>query len=192
MLTALSDRRNVKSASVAWIARFGQIFTSLVEVSVPRSIPNLLLRHWIKLLYMFEVFVIVGATILAKSGAAQFGWTLLGITVSVNVITWWLSDFMQRRLTILRFIISLLATVFALLALVGGLKLAWLLFGVTIHDLPPLSWVSHNLHELSGWFEGKLGKEVWGFVQRFLPLLAALLGIVVLWKLGSRRTQRPN
>jgi patatin-related protein len=192
MLTALSDSRNVKSTSVAWIARFGQIFTSLVEVSVPRSIPNLLLRHWLKLLYAFEAFLIVGATILTKPGAAQFGWTLLGITVSVNVITWWLNDFMQRRRVILRFAILTLAAAFALLALVGGLKLAWVLFGVTINDLPPLTWISYNLHQLSGWFGGKLGKAKWEVVLRFFPLSAALLGILVLWMLGGRRTQRPE
>ncbi len=185
MLSDLSDRRNVKSSSVAWIARFGQIFASLVEVSVPRSIPNLLLRHWLKLLYLFEVFLIVAATLLSKPGAAQLGWTLLGITVSVNVITWWLNDFMQRRRVILRFVILLLAMVFALLAIVGGLKLAGVLFGVTINDLPPLTWISHNLQQLSSWFEDKLGKSIWGFVLRFLPLIVALLGILVLWKLGK-------
>lgn len=192
MLTALSDSRNVKSSSVAWIARFGQIFSSLIEVSVPRSIPNLLLRHWLKLLYLFEVFLIVGGTILARPGAAQFGWTFLGITVSANVITWLLSDFMQRKRSVFRFIILLLSAGFALLALIGALKTAWLLFGVTIEGLPPLTWIGHYLQQLSGWFENKLGKPVWGFVLRFLPLIIALLGILVLWKLRGRGTHRPK
>jgi patatin-related protein len=192
MLSALSDRRNVNSNFVAWIARFGQIFSSLVEVSVPRSIPNLLFRHWLKLLYLFEVLLIVGATLLAKPAVAQLGWTLLGITASANIITWWLNDFMQRKRTVFRFLILLLGAGFALLALIGALKIAWLLFGMTIDELPPLTWISRNLQQLSGWFESKLPKAVWGFVQRFLPLLAALLGILVLWKLGGRGTHRPK
>lgn len=192
MLSALSDRRNVNSDFVAWIARFGQMFSSLVEVSVPRSIPNLLFRHWLKLLYLFQVVLIAGATLLAKPAVAQLGWTLLGITVSVNLITWWLSDFMQRRRIIFRFLVLLLGAGFALLALIGALKIAWLLFGLTIDELPPLTWISHNLQQLSGWFAGKLPKAVWWFAQRFLPLLAALLGIVILWRLGGRRTQRPE
>jgi hypothetical protein len=192
MLSALSDRRNVNSKSVAWIARFGQIFSSLVEVSVPRSIPNLLFRHWLKLLYLFEVLLIVGATLLAKPAVAQLGWTLLGITASVNVVTWWLNDFMQRRRTILRFLILILSAGFMLLALIGALKISWLLFGLTIDELPPLTWISHNLQQLSGWFESKLPKAVWASVKMFLPLLAALLGILVLWKLGGRGTHKPE
>lgn len=192
ILSGLSDRRNVNSNSVAWIARFGQVFSSLVEVSVPRSIPNLLFRHWLKLLYLFEVLLIVGATILAKPEVAQLGWTLLGITVSVNIVTWWLNDFMQGRGVVLRFLVLLLGAGFTLLAVIGALKIAWILFGLTIDKLPPLTWISHNLQQVSWWFESKLPKAVWGFVQRFMPLLAALLGILVLWKLGGRRTQRPG
>jgi hypothetical protein len=177
---------------VAWIARFGQIFSSLVEVSVPRSIPNLLFRHWLKLIYLFEALLIVGATLLAKPEVAQLGWTLLGVTVSVNIVTWWLNDFMQGRGVVLRFLVLLLGAGFTLLALIGALKIAWLLFGLTIDKLPPLTWISNNLQQLSGWFESKLPRAVWAFVHKFLPLLAALLGILVLWKLGGRRTQRPE
>ena len=192
MLSALSESRIGHSEFVAWIARFGQIFSSLVEVSIPRSIPNLLFRHWLKLLYLFEVLLIVGATLLAKPAVAQLGWTLLGITVSANIISWWLSDFMHRKRTVFRFLLLLLVAGFTLLALIGALKIAWLFFGLSIDGLPPLTWVSHNLQQLSAWFESKLPKAVWGFMQRFLPLLAALLGILVLWKLGGRRTQRPE
>jgi patatin-related protein len=192
MLSGLSDRRNVNSNSVAWIARFGQIFSSLVEVSVPRSIPNLLFRHWLKLIYLFEALLIVGATLLAKPEVAQLGWTLLGVTVSVNIVTWWLNDFMQGRGVVLRFLVLLLGAGFTLLALIGALKIAWLLFGLTIDKLPPLTWISNNLQQLSGWFESKLPRAVWAFVHKFLPLLAALLGILFLWKLGGRRTQRPE
>jgi hypothetical protein len=92
----------------------------------------------------------------------------------------------------LRFLILLLGAGFTLLAVIGALKMAWILFGLTIDKLPPLTWISHNLQQVSGWFESKLPKAVWGFVQRFLPLIAALFGILVLWKLGGRGTQRPE
>jgi patatin-related protein len=192
MLSELSEKRTGRSDFVAWIARFGQIFSSLVEVSVPRSLPNLLFRHWLKMLYLFEVLLIVGATLLAKPAVAQLGWTLLGITVSANVISWWLNDFMQRKRTVFRFLLLLLGAGFTLLALIGALKIAWLLFGLTVEGLPPLAWISHNLQQLSGWFESKLPKAVWGFVQRFLPLLAALLGVGILWRLGGRGGHRPE
>lgn len=186
MLSALSERRNVNSSSVAWIARFGQIFSSLVEVSVPRSISSLLFRHWLKLLYLFEVLLIVGATLLAQPPVAQLGWTLLGITASANITTWLLSDFMQRKRTVFRFLILLLGAGLALLALIGALKIVWLFFDLTIDGLPPLNWINHNLHQLSGWFESTLPKAVWGFAKKFLPLFAALFGILILWMLGGQ------
>jgi patatin-related protein len=186
MLSALSDKHNVNSKSVAWIARLGVLFSSLVEVSVPRSIPNLLFRHWLKLLYLFEVMLIIAATLLSRPGGVQLGWTLLGITVSVNVIAWLLNDFMQRRRTVFRFVIILLSAMVALFAVVGALKLAGVVFGLTIHGLAPLNWVAYNLDQVSGWFESILPKAVWLFVKRFLALLALLAGLFVLWQIGGR------
>jgi len=130
--------------------------------------------------------LIVGATLLAQPPVAQLGWTLLGITASANIITWLLSDFMQRKRTVFRFLILLLRAGLALLALIGALKIVWLFFDLTIDGLPPLNWINHNLHQLSGWLESTLPKAVWGFAKKFLPLFAALFGILILWMLGGQ------
>ena len=110
--------------------------------------------------------------------------------MSANIVIWVLSDYMQRKRSVLRFLILLLFTGFVLLALIGALKIAWLFFGLTIDELPPLTWISHNLQQFSAWVETKLPKAVWDFVRRFIPLLATFLGILVLWKLGGEGTRK--
>jgi hypothetical protein len=45
----IANQNGLDGKSLAWIARFGQIFWGLVEVAVPGSIKNLLMMHWLKL-----------------------------------------------------------------------------------------------------------------------------------------------
>ena len=185
MLSALSDKRNVDSSLVAWMARVGQLLSGLVEVAVPRSMPSLVFRYWLKLLYMFEVLLIVFSTLLGEPKVSQFGWNLLGITVAANVAVWLLSDWMSRRHVILRTLLSLLGLSVFVIFLIGALKVLGLI-GITIGDATPLAWVNQNLNQLSGWFESKLPTAVWKVIQLFTLLLMALLGIFVFWRLGKR------
>jgi len=191
MLNALSNKRNVDSSLVAWIARVGQLLSGLVEVAVPRSMPSLVFRYWLKLLYLFEVLLIVFSTLLAADPKiSQFGWNLLGLTVAANVAVWLLSDFMSRRHVILRTLLAVLGFSVFLIFLIGVLKVLGLI-GITIGGAPPLAWVNLNLQQLSGWFESKLPSAVWIVIKGFTLLLIALLGILVFWRLG-KRPPKPN
>jgi patatin-related protein len=183
MLKALSDRRNVDSSMVAWIARVGQLLSGLVEVAVPRSMPSLLFRYWLKLLYLFEVILIVLSTWLGAD--AKFGWNLLGLTIALNVAVWLLSDFMSRRHVILRTLLAVLGFSVFVVFLIGALKVLGLI-GITFGGEPPLAWVNLNLQHLSGWFESKLPGAASKFIRFFGVLLIALLGIFVFWRLGKR------
>ena len=185
MLSALSHKHNVDSSLVAWIARTGQVLSGLVEVAVPRSMPSLMFRYWLKLLYLFEVLLIVFSTLLGDPKVSQFGWNLLGITVAANVAVWLLSDWMSRRHVILRSLLSLLALSVFLIFVIGALKVLGLI-GITIGDATPLAWVSQNLQQLSGWFESKLPTALWKGIQSFSLVLIALVGIFVFWRLGKR------
>ncbi|HUS12713.1 MAG TPA: patatin-like protein [Pyrinomonadaceae bacterium] len=185
MFSTLSHKRNVDSSVVAWIARAGQALSGLVEVAVPRSMPSLVFRYWLKLLYMFEVLLIVFATLLADPRVSQFGWNLLGITVVVNVAVWLLSDWMSRRHVILRTLLSLLGLSVFLLLLIGALKVLGLV-GITIGNATPLGWISQNLQQLLSWFEGKLPTRVWQVAQALSLLIVALFGILIFWRLGKR------
>jgi len=185
MLSALSQKHNVDSSMVAWIARVGQVLSGLVEVAVPRSMPSLMFRYWLKLLYLFEVLLIVFSTLLAEPRVSQFGWNLLGITMAANVAVWLLSDWMSRRHVILRTLLALLGFSVFLIFLIGALKVLGLI-GITISGAPPLAWVNLNLQQLSGWFESKLPSAVWIVIKGFTLLLIALFGIFVFWRLGKR------
>ena len=185
MFSALSQKRNVDSSLVAWIARVGQLLSGLIEVAVPRSMPSLVFRYWLKLLYLFEVLLIVFSTLLGEPRVSQFGWNLLGITVAANVAVWLLSDWMSRRHVILRSLLSLLGLSVFLIFLIGALKVLGLI-GIVIGDATPLTWVSQNLQQLSGWFESKLPTALWKGIQSFSLVLIVLFGIFVFWRLGKR------
>jgi len=97
MLEGLSSSRNVSTKPSLWIARLGRIFWALVEVAVPRSFPELLFRHLLKLIYFLEALMIVGSTLLLASGAQRFAITAFGITAATHLAVVILSDLIQSR-----------------------------------------------------------------------------------------------
>lgn len=185
MFSALSHKRNFDLSVVGWITRAGQVLSGLVEVAVPRSMPSLVFRYWLKLLYMFEVLLIVFATLLADPKVSQFGWNLLGLTVAVHVAVWLLSDWMIRRHVVLRTLLSLMGFSVFLIFVIGALKVLGVI-GITIGDATPLAWVSQNLQQLSGWFESKLPTFVWKIARALSLVAVALFGVIVFWRLGHR------
>ena len=50
-----------------WLSRLARTFWRLVEVAVPNTLANIVVRHWLNLLYLFEVLLIVGGTLFAES-----------------------------------------------------------------------------------------------------------------------------
>jgi patatin-related protein len=103
MLEVLAEKHRVDSKRITWVTRLGQIFWGLVEVAVPGSFGNLFLRHWIKLLYAFEAFLIVGGLALLDSGMQRFGLLALAVTGATHVTVKVLGDYMSRgRLKFLR------------------------------------------------------------------------------------------
>jgi patatin-related protein len=165
----------------AWLARFGMIFSGLIEVAVPQSIPHLVFRHWLKLLYTFEVFTIVAATLLSKEAVVQFGWTILGITVGVNIVVWWLRDFMSGRTSVAHFVVAVLVLMFAGLALIGALKVSDVVFGLNIRGLSVLNWLHIHLDNFDGWMRDHVSGPVWTIVKVVLPPLVVIGFVVLLW-----------
>jgi patatin-related protein len=100
ILEDLADTYNASGGIKRWIGMvtwLGRLFWGLVEVSVPRSAWNLLFRHWLSLLVAFELFLIAGGLILGREGAAQFGWTALGITVGLYLFQYILGGILAGR-----------------------------------------------------------------------------------------------
>jgi hypothetical protein len=97
ILSSLSKSRGVNGKYSVWIIRLGQIFWSLVEVAVPRSFPDLIFRHWLKLLYFLEVLLIAGSTLLLAKEVQQFAITAFGITAAVHLAVVILRDLIQSN-----------------------------------------------------------------------------------------------
>ena len=141
MLEGLSEQRRVSSKYASWIVRMGQISWALVEVAVPRSIPNLLFRHWLKLLYLFEVVLIVGSTLLLTPEVQKFGLLTFGITVAIQSVVWLLGDFMaanRRWQSVLKSLIIVGAIALVLLGVflasaMLGLQTSWRIISKAHH-----------------------------------------------------------
>lgn len=153
MLSNLSERRKVGNKYVAWVARLGQIFWALVEVAVPRRLPNLIFRHWLKLLYFFEVVLIIGSTLLVAKEVQQFALTAFGITAGVHLAVQILNDLMQSKNKWVNLIkavggVILVALIFLgiiSLAAILGVELVWSLMERAkdwYASSPPFGWNS--------------------------------------------------
>jgi patatin-related protein len=97
MLESLSSQRRVSTKYAIWIARLGQVFWSLVEVAVPQSFPNLIFRHWLKLVYFLEALLIAGSTLLLHREVQQFALTAFAITAAVHLAVVILGDLIKNQ-----------------------------------------------------------------------------------------------
>jgi patatin-related protein len=97
ILEQIAEKNARAGSRMAWIARLGGIFWSFVEVAAPNTLSNLLFRHWLKLLYFFEAFLIIGGTLLGNPQVQQFGLLALLVTITVNLTTLYLHDAMRGR-----------------------------------------------------------------------------------------------
>jgi hypothetical protein len=141
MLEGVAERRSMNKSSVAWIARLGQAFWALVIVAVPDSLLNLIFRHWLKVLYTFELLLLVFATVLTISPMQQLALTMLGITLGVHLLVRLLADYMRGRNTMLR----------VLFVLAGGVLLALAALGVdTFFGHPVLGWLQQRYQDAMG------------------------------------------
>ena len=118
IIEEIADRYGQKS-SVSWAARLGQVFWGLVTVAVPGSMMNLLFRHWLKVLYTFEVILIGASLIFGNQSMKYFGLGVLGFTVAMHVLIEVLEDFMRGRKKFLYGIVFFIVLVLIIFALIG-------------------------------------------------------------------------
>lgn len=120
MFEDMANQRQMEGKRLVWIARFGQLFWGLVEVAVPGSLPNLFFRHWLKVIYVFEVFLIAGSILLnADKTITNFGWTALALTATLNVIVLLLGDYIRGKGRWLRWVIVVLVAAVLFFAVLG-------------------------------------------------------------------------
>jgi patatin-related protein len=127
MLEKISWNRDIKQFWVTIPARIGAIVCGMANVATPNSLWNILVKHWFKLLYLFETLLIVGGTIIGgQSGisARTFGLEMLGLTLGFHIGVFFLERYMQGRggfrawkhwLAVFLFLLALLVFVSGLL-----------------------------------------------------------------------------
>lgn len=125
----IANQNGLDGKSLAWIARFGQIFWGLVEVAVPGSIKNMLMMHWLKLLYVFELLLIILGFLFSAPAALQdFTFRIFLITMVINVAVLLLRDTMRGKRKVLVVVVVAVVGIIGLFALVGAadlLGLGW-------------------------------------------------------------------
>lgn len=124
MFQDLAEQYKVSGKSFAVIARCGQIFWGLVEVSVPRTIPHLLFRYWLKLLYLLELLLIIFSTLLISPDVQKFAFLLFALTVSIHSAVWILESLITSSKAWLSILKALAITICAVLLIAGALGLA--------------------------------------------------------------------
>jgi hypothetical protein len=137
----IANQNSLDGKSLAWIARLGQMFWGLVEVAVPNSLLNMLIFHWLRVLYVFEVLLILGSFLLGAKDTLRFALTALGVTASVNVIVLLLRDRMRLKNGWLYLFTTLFISAILLLAGIGADDL----FKLGVRDK-----LSEYLHEIIG------------------------------------------
>ncbi len=104
LLSSLSSKYPALASPAGTLARLGQIFTGLVQVALPKSLPHLLFSYWIWLLYLLELLLALGGKPLGLPDVAQLGGMALGITVAAHLAVLILQAALKNHLPSLKFL----------------------------------------------------------------------------------------
>jgi patatin-related protein len=119
ILDDIAKQHKVENKALLWITRAGQIFWGLVEVAVPGSIANLVLFHWLKLLYVLEILLIAATFLIGGPDLKRFAWNAFGLTIAINLAVLLLRDYMRGKKAVLHTIVVALALVFLFFTVIG-------------------------------------------------------------------------
>lgn len=173
ILESMSRKRGVNSKYSLWIIRLGQIFWSLVEVAVPQSFPDLIFRHWLKLVYFLELLLVAGSTLLLAKEVQQFALTAFGITAGVHLAVVLLRDLIESRNRWINLGKAIGAAVLVALIIIGGLSVSAMLGGTFGWNV---LWTVRNFH---------FTEPGWGFNLKTLTrvLLILIIAFVFFWSI---------
>ncbi|VWX62913.1 conserved membrane hypothetical protein [Burkholderiales bacterium 8X] len=124
VLEGISQRRGAGEKTVRWVARMGLVFQGLLALSVPGSISLGVFRHWIKILYGFETFLLVASFLLALDGVRSLALTALAVTVAVHLASLIAADAMESKQRYLKVAGGVLGFTLIVLALFGAVTLS--------------------------------------------------------------------
>jgi hypothetical protein len=93
----LSKEYGVGSTPTRWLARLARLFWALVEVAVPNSLSNLIVRHWLKVFYFSGLLLILGGALFSEPSIQRFGFVMLALTAGIQLAVLALGDVMRKR-----------------------------------------------------------------------------------------------
>jgi patatin-related protein len=108
---------------MVWVTRAGRGLQALLAISMPGSLLQALSRHWLILLYVFEVLTVIGSMLFSSQSTLNFGLSALGLTVVLHLSTLLTGDLIDRKRGKTVASAVLLIVVVILLAAVGTFAL---------------------------------------------------------------------
>lgn len=115
---------------LSMVTKAGQIMLWLVEASMPHNMKSYITKHWLKLLYLFEVILIGSSILFTNPPVRNFAFIAIGVTLALHMIFIWIRGIILRlRGTgmLFRAMTIMLPFLFLLLLVVGGYMLAALM-----------------------------------------------------------------
>lgn len=80
MLAVLGERHRGASLVAPWLIRVGRFAWGFVELALPGRTANLLVRHWLRLLYLLELILVLGGLLAGAPAIQDFGAKALVLT----------------------------------------------------------------------------------------------------------------
>ncbi|MCF8216381.1 MAG: patatin-like protein [Chlorobium sp.] len=152
ILSGIADQYGVAGKRyLAFLTRIATFFWWLVEAAVPRTLASLLLEHWIKLLYLFEVLLLVVGYLFLNEAVQRLALLIAAITGALHLTLLWLRDLLLSRRSVPRILKNIAMVSLLLLLLFGiasvaavtGMKHEWWELFDWLHDwltMPKGAW----------------------------------------------------
>ena len=149
MLAGIATQKELPGRKyVPLITTAGRFFLWLVEAAIPRSFSSLIVRHWIQLLYLFEVVLFIGGFVFLNDSVQRFSIMAFALTVSIHVTLSWLNSLILFRKSWTNLLKSL-AVVLVILLIVSGLAFLYAFLGFQDpwwnHFQQGHEWINSNL-----------------------------------------------
>ena len=123
VLDGIAKQRDASTTVPRWLARLGLLAQGLVAVSLPGTLNHRLFRHGLKVLYAFEVVMLVFAMLFGGAESRNFALTALIVTLTVHLLSLVTGDLMHSKATWGKAVIGATAVAVFVLAVAGGMAL---------------------------------------------------------------------
>ena len=139
LLDGLGQKYQGVQTPAFWLTRLGRIFMGVMQVAIPGSLPGLFFQHLLKVVYVFEIFLVVAGGLLGFNNTVmRFGIFALLFTLSMDLAVRLLGGFLTGSTRLWSWVrgAAKLIVALILLAVVGLIYLGLVYLGIA--QLPVL------------------------------------------------------